>query len=153
MVQDAQARKTRGCDLVFNNTVKIDLEGRLPNGGKNRVTVKVAAIGPFLVMKGMALWERMKEKDAYDIYYCCKNYPGGIPSLVEAIKPIMKNRLAKEGLGKIKSKFATVDGVGPTWVADFLELTDLEERARVQREAFEFVDFLMKELKVKPFRE
>ena len=152
-VQDARARKTRGCDLVFENAVKIALVGRLPGGAENKVAVKVAAIGPFLVMKGMALWERMKEKDAYDIYYCCKNYPGGFRSLVEAIKPIVKNKLAKEGLGKIKAKFATVDGTGPTWAADFLEISDLEERTRVQREAFEFINALMEELKIGPFSE
>jgi len=153
VAQDARARKVRGCDLVFGNVVKITLEGRLPGGAKNKVTAKVAAIGPFLVMKGMALWERMKEKDAYDIYYCCKNYPSGLPSLVEAIRPIAKNKLAKEGLGKIKAKFATVDGIGPIWVADFLEISDLEERARVQREAFEFINTLLEELKIEPFSE
>ena len=101
----------------------------------------------------MALWERMKEKDAYDIYYCCRNYPGGLTALVEATKPLVKNRLAREGLGKIKEKFITVDGIGPTWVADFLEVADSEERARVQREAFELVNALMEKLGIEPFLE
>ena len=33
---------------------------------------RVAAIVPWLVMKGMALADRLKEKDAYDVY-CCVN--------------------------------------------------------------------------------
>jgi hypothetical protein len=37
---------------------------------------------PFFVMKGMALHDRLKEKDAWDIYYCTKNYTGGIDKLV-----------------------------------------------------------------------
>ena len=141
-IQDAQARKARGCDLVFDSAVKVNLAGTLPGGAKNEVSVKVPSIGPFLAMKDMTLWERMKEKDAYDIYYCCRNYPGGLAGLVEAINPLVKNRLAKEGLEKIKTKFYTVDGIGPTWVADFLEIADPEERARVQREAFELVNAL-----------
>ena len=150
-IQDALARKTRGCDLVFESAVQVNLVGTLPNGAKNEVTVRVASIGPFLVMKGMAVWERMKEKDAYDIYYCCRNYPGGLEALVTDISPLMSSKLAKEGLGKIKTKFSSVDGIGPTAVADFLEIVDQEERDRIKREAFELVDAFMKSLGIKPF--
>jgi predicted nucleotidyltransferase len=150
-VQDAMARKTRGCDLVFESAVRVNLAGTLPNGAKNEVTARVASIGPFLVMKGMALWERMKEKDAYDIYYCCRNYPGGLDALMRDIRPLISSELAKEGLEKIKTKFASVDGIGPTAVADFLEIIDQEEKDRVKREAFELVDALMNGLGIKPF--
>jgi len=152
-IQDAQARKARGCNLVFDSAVRINLAGTLPSGARNEVIVKVPSIGPFLVMKGMALWERMKEKDAYDIYYCCRNYPRGLPALVKAIRPLVRNKLSREGLRKIKTKFAIVDGVGPTWVTDFLEIADREERARVQREAFELVTALMEKLGIEPFSE
>ncbi|MFO7773838.1 MAG: hypothetical protein R6V59_07915 [Dehalococcoidia bacterium] len=152
-VQDARARKARGCDLVFGSAVRVNLAGTLPSGARNEVIVKVSSIGPFLVMKGMALWGRMKEKDAYDIYYCCRNYPGGLTALVKAVRPLVRNKLAREGLGKIRTKFATVDGIGPSWVTDFLEITDEEERARVQREAFELVNTLLEKLGVEPFSE
>ena len=62
---------------------------------RNEVIVKVRSIGPFLVTKGMALWERMNEKDAYDIHYCCRNYPGGLTALVEAARPLVGNRLLR----------------------------------------------------------
>lgn len=29
-------------------------------------------------MKGYAIAQRQKPKDAYDIYYCVLNYPGGV---------------------------------------------------------------------------
>jgi hypothetical protein len=152
-IQDVQARKARGCDLVFDRAVKVVLEGTLPNGARNKVTAKVTRIGPFLIMKGMAFWERGSEKDAYDIYYCCKNYPGGLAAMVEEIKSLTNNKLAREGLGKIKAKFASVDGLGPTCVADFLTIADQEERQRVKREAFELVITLTKELGIEPFAE
>jgi len=150
-VQDVQARKARGSDLVFDNAVEVRLTGSLPSGAKNTVTIRVPSIGPFLVTKGMALWNRMNEKDAYDVYYCCRNYPGGLAALVETIRPLVGNKLAREGLGKINAKFATVDGIGPTWTSDFLEIEDPEERARVQREAFELVNALMTQLGIEPF--
>lgn len=36
-----------------------------------------------------------------------------------------------------KSKFASIDHVGPKWVADFLEKTDIDERAIMIRKAYE----------------
>ena len=72
-VQDVCARKARGCDLAFDSTVTVTIEGVLPDGGRDRESFKVAGIVPFLVMKGMVMNERMKEKDAYDIYYCVEH--------------------------------------------------------------------------------
>lgn len=152
-IQDAQARKTRGCDLVFSNPVKVKVKSRLPNGATHEVTVKVSSIGPFLVTKGMALWGRIKEKDAYDIYYCCRHYPGGIAALVRDIKPLMNNKLAREGFGKIRDRFRHSGALGPTGVADFMESEDREERLRIRREAFELVNKLMTELGIEPFLE
>lgn len=73
--------------------------------------------------------------------------------MAEAIKSVIDNKLAKEGLGKIKAKFNEVNGIGPVGVADFMELEDPEERTRIQREAFEFANELMKQLEVDVFSE
>lgn len=152
-IQDAQARKARGSDLVFSNPLKVKLRSRLPNGAMHEVMVKIPSIGSFLAMKGMALWGRTKEKDAYDIYYCCRYYPGGMAALVGDMKPLTSNRLAREGFGKIMARFKDVDAMGPVGVADFLEIGDQEERLRIQREAFEVISTLMGELGIEPFSE
>jgi len=152
-VQDAKARKARGCDLVFDDFVKVELSGVMPGGTENKVIIKIASIGPFLVTKGMALWKRMKEKDAYDIYYCTRNYPGGVPALADKIKPMARNKLTQEGLGKIRAKFETVNSIGPNFVADFLEISNPEEIERTKREAFELVNALMDRIGIKPFSE
>lgn len=86
-VQDARARKARGCDLVFADPVHVSLEGELPGGGRDRVRFLVAGIVPWLVMKGMALADRLKEKDAYDIYYGVRFYPGGPTGLATVFRP------------------------------------------------------------------
>jgi hypothetical protein len=69
-VQDVRARKARGCDLAFELFVERRIDGTLPGGGWDSVTIRVASVVSFLVMKGMALHERLKEKDAWDIYFC-----------------------------------------------------------------------------------
>jgi hypothetical protein len=76
--QDIRARKARGCDLAFANFRTSEIEGEVPGGAKDRVQVRVAAIVPFIVMKGMALADRLKEKDAWDIYFCLKHHSGGV---------------------------------------------------------------------------
>jgi hypothetical protein len=145
-VQDGLARKARGCDLAFENPIVLSIEGELPGGARDSVKVQVASIAPFLVMKGMALDERLKEKDAWDIYFCLRNYPGGLDALVEEFQTHVEHGLVKEGLQKIAKHFASEKHIGPRFVADFEELTDTEERERRERDAYERVDFLLKRL-------
>jgi hypothetical protein len=148
VVQDARARKARGCDLAFDATITVTVEAKLPGGGVDKVRVKVAGIVPFLVMKGMAMYDRLKEKDAYDIFFCIEHYPGGLDALVQEFKPHLSNKLVMEGLGKIRSKFSTLQHAGPKWVADFLESNGQEEREILMRRAFEKVLELLDALKV-----
>ena len=142
-VQDMQPRKARGCDMAFTDPKEITISGTLPDGGKDSVRIRVASIAPFLVMKAMALATRLMEKDAWDIYYCIRNYPGGIERLAEEFRPLMKNKLAQEALVNIAEKFASPEHVGPKHVADFEGITDVEERALRQRDAYERVNSLL----------
>ena len=48
--------------------------------------------------RGMAMETRLKEKDAWDIYYCLLNYPGGIDAPAEEFKPHLYHGLVQEGL-------------------------------------------------------
>jgi len=67
-------RKARACDLAFYKPIQITIEGTLPEGGKDRASIQVASIVPFLIMKAQALNCRLKEKDAYDIHYCLPGF-------------------------------------------------------------------------------
>jgi hypothetical protein len=149
--QDTRARKARGCDLVFADPRVVTVEGELPGGGRLVVTCRVAAIVPWLVMKGMALADRLKEKDAYDIYYCVDVYPGGAIHLAEEFRPHLGHSLVHEGLGKIRAAFLSPDHAGPHWVADFLEVTEAEARAILQRRAYEEVTAWLDALGVEPW--
>lgn len=147
--QGMRPRKARGCDIVFEDPKEETIEGELPGGGKDSVKVRVASIVPFLVMKGMAIEDRLKEKDSWDIYYCIKNYPGGVDALVQEFEPYMRHGLVKEGLGKIAKKFASEKHVGPKSVADFEELEDAEEREILERDAYERANYLLKKLGIR----
>jgi hypothetical protein len=152
-VQDVRVRKARGCDLAFRNYIKIKLLGKMPDGSGNMVTIKVATVVSFLAMKGMVLWTRFKEKDAYDIYFTILNYPGGFEELAKEFEPHIDNKLVREGLGKIKTKFSDVNATGPIWVSIFEEISDTEEKERLTRDVFERVNTFLDILKIEPFKE
>jgi len=142
-VQDVLARKVRGCDIAFDDPKEVTIEGKLPGGGEDSVRVQVASVVSFLVMKGMALDERMKEKDAWDIYYCVRNYPGGLDALAEELRSHIGHALVREGLEKIAKHFASAKQVGPKYVADFDEVSDPEDRELLQRDAYERVRHIL----------
>jgi len=141
-------RKAWGCDLAFEMPTEILIKGVLPDGGEDQTSIRVVSIVPFIIMKAFALGDRLKEKDAYDIYYCLKNYPGGLDELIKRFKPYFHNSLVKEGLNVLLEKFISPEHIGPKFVADFLEIADQEDRSALQRDAYERVAYLVKGLEI-----
>lgn len=148
-VHEGRARKARGCDLAFELFVETQITGELPEGGKDQAQVRVSSVVAFLVMKAMALHDRLKEKDAWDIYFTLTNYPGGLDALAGEIQPHIGHGLVQEGLRKIAEQFASPEHVGPKFVADFEDVQDEEDRALLLRDAFEKVDYLLRSLKIR----
>ena len=62
------------------------------------------AVG-FLLLKTAVGHYREDPKDAYDIYYCIRNYPDGIGSLAEACRPLLDHASAAKGFRFIAEKF------------------------------------------------
>lgn len=146
-VQDMKPRKARGVDLAFEMTEKIVIRGTLPNGGEDSSEIQVASIAVFIVMKAFAMRGRLKEKDAWDIYYCISNYPGGIDELIEKLLPIVQKGLGEEALAILAEKFASPQAVGPTHVADFEAILDPEQRELIMRDAFERMNYILEKLR------
>ena len=115
----------------------------MPDGGGNRVQIAVASIPALLAMKGYAITNRLKEKDAYDIYYSVRNFPGGVDALVEATRPLLAFETARRGYLHVSEKFRDLDDFGPTRVRQFVDRPDmLAERTadQWQQDAFGQVD-------------
>ena len=146
-VQDVRPRKARGADLAFNEPVHVKITGELPDGARDTVTIPVAGIVPFIVMKAMAMRDRLKRKDPYDIYYCLRYFPGGIEKIVEHVKLLKGNMLVKEALEILKEKFDSPEHVGPSHIAEFLDQSDPDEVDRIKRDAYERVLYLIENSK------
>ncbi len=137
-IQDVMALKARGVDLVYSRFKEVEISGELPNrGGKYSAKCRVADVVPLTVMKAVCMEDRYKSKDAYDLYYTIRHYPGGLPAIVAALKPDLNNGLVKEALQRLQKLFESPDAAGPADIANFLEAQEDEERAVIMRDAFE----------------
>lgn len=147
-IQDLLARKGRGVDLVFENCVVRKIEAHLPNGATHRAEVKIADLSSIITMKGFSFSERASEKDAYDIYWLFKNHPAGETGIFNEIHQMMHNKLGSQSMKLIKELFKSINSIGPTSVANFLEPTSDEERQIIIRDTFETVNRILGHLKV-----
>jgi hypothetical protein len=152
LVENFAVQKAHGADLALRYFETIKLEGLMPKGGHNQVELAVASVPALLAMKGYALNGRLKEKDAYDIYYCIRNYRGGPRALAVDCQPLLENPEAVTGFRHISSKFERQDGHGPECVQRFAaEAGILDDRTadQWQTDAFGQVDAWLRALGIR----
>ena len=148
-ISDFAVQKADGADLALKFFKMIAIEGTMPRGGINRVEIAVASIPALLAMKGHALAGRDKPKDAYDIYYCVRNYPDGIEALAEECRPLLEEKSGLKGFQNIAGKFRTYDDYGPSCVREFVEGSQAlgdRDADQWQQDAFGQVDAFLKAL-------
>lgn len=143
---DLRARTMRGCSVVFEHYFEHEIRGILPDNGETSTKMKIADIVGCITTKGIALGERYKEKDAYDIYAVVAHYKDGPKDVAEEIVSFVEDEFINEGVDSIKNKFSKLTGEGPTWVANFLNPSDNEMKQRVMADAFMYVNTLIEEI-------
>ena len=149
LISDFAAQRADGAELAARFYQFVAISGPMPAGGTNRVEIAVCSIPALLAMKGHAVEGRYKQKDAYDIYYCIRNYPGGPEALAEACRPLLGHASGAAGYHFIDGKFDSVDGFGPTCVRRFVEDTNVlggRTPEQWQQDAFGQVDAWLKAL-------
>jgi len=152
LIDDFAVQRADGADLATRFHQMVEITGAMPEGGTNRVEIAVCSIPALLAMKGYALNGRLKQKDAYDVYFCVRNYPEGIAGLARDCGRILEEPSGVKGFEYINLKFATFDSFGPTSVRRFVQDSQiLGERTpeQWQQDAFGQVDALLRELKLR----
>ncbi|TLM78037.1 MAG: hypothetical protein FDZ70_04690 [Actinobacteria bacterium] len=134
------AFETRGASLVAMDFVECEIKGLLPDGNESFGTLRVANILPFLVLKSFALHDRAlkKLKDAYDIVFVLRNWPGGPQAAAESalLSPIIAETVVRESLELLRRHFEAPSMDGPGNYARFmLDDDDEEEEAVLRKEA------------------
>lgn len=149
LIENFAVQRADGADLATHFYEMVAVSGSMPAGGTNRVEIAVCSIPALLAMKGYAIEHRHKQKDAYDIYYCVRNYPGGIDALAKACRSVLEHKSGDAGYRFIAGKFETPESYGPTSVRRFVEETEvLGDRApdQWQQDAFGQVDAWLRAL-------
>jgi len=127
LVDGFAVQKADGAELALQFSHLISREALMPGGGRNRVEIAVCSIPALLALKGYALNGRLKQKDAYDVYYCVRNYPGGVEALALDCQPVLQTEAGRQGFRHIADKFDGRDGFGPTCVRQFIEETRIAQ--------------------------
>jgi len=120
LVAGLRVQGADGGEVALRSNVWLAIEGKMPDGRRNRIELLVASISALLAMKGYALDGRDKAKDAYDIYFCVRSFPGGPEALAAEGSPLLADPVARDGFMKIAAKFRSDDDYGPHTVSLFL---------------------------------
>jgi hypothetical protein len=130
-----------GTHLALRWYQTIRLEGTIPDGTKHQVVWRVASLPALFGMKGHSLSEA-RAKDAYDIYYVLRCYPGGPKAFAIACQTLLEDEVAVAAYQRIQSVFRSDDDLGAQLVGSFLlESNALDEltEEQVMQDAFQRV--------------
>lgn len=135
VMPDFRAIEADGARFALGHKQALTFQGRMPDGRQNTITIQVASLPAFIVMKAYALDGRDKPKDAYDLYFCLRNSIEGPKGLARILRPDLENPEVRRALEILASKFSSPDDYGPSSVAMFLDPQDPGERRFVARDA------------------
>lgn len=110
-----------GMQLSFEDRELITLSGRTLRGEEvGRREVGVAGPGAFIVLKAIALRNRGRRKDAFDLHFVLNNYGGGIEDVADRLIPLLADAVAHRAVEFLREDFETLDHLGPRRAAAFL---------------------------------
>jgi len=135
ILPEFRAIEADGARFTLNHKQPLAFQGRMPDGRQNTITLQVASLVAFIVMKAFALDGRDKTKDAYDLYFCLKNAPEGPKGLARALSPDRENPEVQHALKILASKYGSPDDYGPGSVVLFMNPNDPDERRFLARDA------------------
>lgn len=115
------ARRTEGAELVRSGHVERVIAGVLPDGRRHRVSVRVATPAALVILKALAMRQRDKPKDAYDIDYVLHHI--GIEEVAAGIQTFGAIEPVRKALEVLTEKFISIDAIGPTSVALYRRVT------------------------------
>ncbi len=132
------AFNVRGAQLATQDYVEHAIVGnRLDDGGLSTVTVRVAGLLTYTVLKILAFQDRHKNKDVYDLVFVIANYRGGAAAgRTSAANPVAGHPHVTEAIALLAERFAHTSLDGPRAYASFLaDPDDNEATARCRNEA------------------
>ena len=146
MVNELQINTLKGLDLAFEHSETLEITGRMRNGASNTVKARVVRPEAFVLIKAFAMDERLKAKDAYDVYFVVSQYPDGPHELGNRISAMLPNGLVEEAVRILQNKFAQLNSIGPIHVAEVMEQQG-NDVAQSQQEAYQYLQAMLRAIR------
>lgn len=116
-----------GGQLAFEDRLSQQVTGKDLRGAETTRAVWVAGPAAFLILKALAHKLRDEPKDAYDIWYLVRHYPGGSAAIADRFPLLRDDALVREGRDILEGAFRSLDSSGPRDVALFSGNPDDED--------------------------
>jgi len=84
------------------------------------------------------------KKDAYDIYSICDYYKQGPVSVANEVRHKKDIKSVREGLEAIRERFRSPEAEGPSWVVNFMVISDEKEKQEKKQRSFMVVDEMLR---------
>ena len=132
-----------GAQLATRDYIEVEVDAeRLDGGGRSKVSLRVANLLPYTVLKINAFQDRHENKDAYDLIFCLLHYRDEPEQTGRELagSDVAGHDQVTAALALLGERFADLDQDGPSAYAAFLDDgTDEEARIALQREAIAVV--------------
>ncbi|MDP2181433.1 MAG: nucleotidyl transferase AbiEii/AbiGii toxin family protein [Actinomycetota bacterium] len=104
----------RGLELAFRDSITITRDLQLLDGAYSEVDFQVANLAPFVALKADAYLDRRKPKDAYDLVYVLRWWPGGPEAAAVAVaaSPVASDPFLADALIRVSGDFSESNRVG-----------------------------------------
>lgn len=139
LLPDFRVLQTEACSVAFNAPIEQKLTGENVKGAKNTVSLRIASLPDFLVMKAHAIKGRDKPKDCYDFCFCLEHFPDGMEVLGSAWRDRKHEKLVAKAIEIMHEKFESVKSFGPQQLVEFHNSSNAEEREMQAQRAYQLV--------------
>lgn len=109
---DFGALVAKGVNLAFDDREQISLDGTTLAGERLSRVVPVCGPAGFAVLKAFALAGRGEPKDAYDLVYVLRHFPGGPALVADRLAVLSDQDVVEEAVVVLEQSFAEVDSIG-----------------------------------------
>ena len=109
-----------GAEIALAHRAPIELAGTLPGGAETEARIQMLDVTGCIGTKAIALGDRYKQKDAYDIVSVIDRYGTGVREVSSVVRAFAAEPPVARSLGVLRGKFRTERFEGPVWYAEFL---------------------------------
>lgn len=110
-----------GLELAFEERLRIPLDGRTLRGERTRRVIPVCGPAAFVALKALAFGDRAEPKDAFDLIFVLRHWPGGAPAIAERLVRHSRRHgtVVRHALRVLARDFEAPETLGPARVVEF----------------------------------